>query len=304
MSIITLELLSGLPWVTKKLDSIKRIYLILSIDAESDIYTHKNLKAGWETGVPFILDVFSEHGLDGKACWLVEFNIRDRLIFANPDCSERFVPNFEDIIGEIKRKGHEFGLHPTVYEWSGDRWDYQRPLKDSAFVSDIIHQGNQVLVSVCKQKPIGCRTSNFHFAQSLAAALETEGYLVDSSCRRGIFASITAPNAWFAGKKNYRFQGTPEPRTRVLEIPTTDYVRPGWNGALSLKYKPNKVKTDGSGILFLSAFLHNWDAVTTDGKRNPVFEATFEKFINLALENSVEVVSFTEAYRIYETLKR
>jgi hypothetical protein len=138
----------------------------------------------------------------------------------------------------------------------------------------------------------------------LATALETEGYLLDSSSRRGILASITSPNAWFAGQKNYLMQTAGEPKTTVLEIPTTDYLRPGWIDAFSLKYKPNRVKADASGILFLSAFFHNWDAVTADGKQNPVFGATFENFINRVIENKVEVVSFTEAYRIYENFNK
>ncbi len=303
LSMRTLELISKLPGIANDLASLKEIYLILSIDTESDVHTQKSRTAGWEVGVPYILDLLSHHGLDGKACWLIEFNVRDGLVFANPHSGPWFVAAYEDLVKEMAIKRHEFGLHPTVYDWDNERWDYERPKKDPVFVAQVIREGTDTLHSITKQKPVGCRTTNFWFAAGLAKALEANGYLIDSSSRNGFLHRIIAPNAWFASESDYRLQASTESKTNVLEIPTTEFLRAGWWGAFSLKYKPNMVKINYSHVLFLSAFFHNWDAVTEDGKQDPAFGEAFERFINQALEQNVRVVGFSEAYNIYKSMK-
>lgn len=160
------ESLNNMLRITRALHRFEKIFLILSVDAERDTYLFEPRMAGWENGVPYILDTFSEYGVHGKACWLIEYNVRDGLFFCKP--SKRHLANHENIIREIKQKGYEFGLHPTMYAYDQSRWDYKRALSDPAFVSDVIHQGTEALVSVCKKRPVGCRTGHFHFALGLA----------------------------------------------------------------------------------------------------------------------------------------
>jgi len=293
-----------LPRMINNMVEFEKKYLILSIDAERDIYTYRTLIAGWQVGVPTILDILSENDLDKKVCWLIQFDDRDGLAFSNPSCS-RYVANHEELVGEIKRKGHEFGLHPTVYAYAGNRWDYRRPLEDSRFVSNLVHRGTQALLSVCKEQPVGCRTGNCHFALSLSKALEIEGYLIDSSATRRFWEPIHAPNAWFAEEKDYRSERASGSKTRVLEIPTTDRITASRRGLFSLEFNPNLLGWHStSRVLFLSAYFHNWDAITESGKTNPRFKEALQCFISSLSDHEVKVVSFSEAYRIYHSLKK
>lgn len=298
----TFESLNKLFRVTGILQEFEKVFMILSVDAESDLYTHKTFKAGWEVGVPYILDIFSECGTNGRACWLIEYNVRDGLVLCNPSCNG-FVPNYEDVIRQIKQRGYEFGLHPAMYAYARGQWNHERAWRDPTFVFDVIHQGTEALVSVCRERPVGCRTGNFHFALGLAKALEHEGYLIDSSDRKMFWEPTVAPNAWFAEEKDYRLEKTVESRTRVLEISTTDSITATRKGLFSLNYKPNLKKPhSSSNILFLSTFFHNWDAVRQDGKVNPKFRDAFDNFWAALVDNGVKVVSFSEAYRIYKKL--
>jgi len=293
---------SHLYYSFSKLPAFKRIYLILSIDLERDLYVYKTgSKSGLQVGVPCILDIFAEHDIKGKACWLVEYNDRDRLAFCNPS-SKLFVPNHEDYFEEIRRGGYEFGLHPAIYAFEQGQWNYETPLKDPLFVAKVIHEGSESLRKVCKKQPVGCRTSAFHFALSLPKALETEGYLLDCSHLKGLFDDIKAPNAWFTGEQDYRFEKASGTKTKVLEVPTTDYVQAAWNGLFSLEYKPFKVKGyQTSDIIFLSAFFHSWNAVTLLGKCNNKFKSALDNFLNSAMDDyKVNVVSFSEAHKVYE----
>ena len=292
---------SNLFFPLRELPSFKEIYLILSIDLERDVYVYKTgSKSGLMVGLPYILDLFSEHGIKGKACWLVEYNCRDGLAFCNPAC-KLFVPDYEDYFQELKRGGYEFGLHPAVCSFEQGQWNYETPLRDPLFVRKVIHEGSESLRKVCKEQPVGCRTSAFQFASFLSKALETEGYLIDCSYRRGLFDSITAPNAWFADEEDYRFDETSGSKTKVLEVPTTDHVRAAWNGLFSLKYKPLLIRPHPtSDILFLSAFFHSWDAVTPLGERDIKFKNALDNFLNFAMDDyKVKVVSFAEAYEVF-----
>lgn len=285
-----------------KLPAFDEIYLILSIDLERDVYVYKTgSKSGLQVGVPLILDIFSEHDIKGKACWLVEYNDRDRLSFCNP-LSKLFVPNHEDYFEEMRRQGYEFGLHPAIYAFEHGQWNYEIPMRDPSFVAKVIHEGTESLRQISKKQPVGCRTSAFQFALSLPEALENEGYLLDCSYRRGLFDDIPAPNAWFADKQDYRFEKARDTKTKIVEVPTTDFVKPDWNGLFSLDYKPLKVKGHHtSGVIFLSAFFHSWDAVTPLGKYNSRFKIALNNFLNIAMDDyNVKVVSFSEAHRLYE----
>lgn len=116
-----------------------------------------------------------------------------------------------------------------------------------------------------------------------------------------LWENIMAPNAWFAGEKDYRQRKVSGSRTKVLEIATTDYITAAREGLFSLDFKLHLKKSNSSRILFLSAFFHPWNAITRDGKINPRFKEAFENFRKALEDNNVKVGSFSEAYQLYET---
>jgi hypothetical protein len=287
-----------------------QVFVIFSVDTEKDIISkYKTGVAGWSTGIRLLFEVFDAMGMRSKVCWLVEFNLRDNILAANPR-SEFFVKEFPELIRQIKSRGDELGLHPDVYDWLGGErdisafpyndprlWDFTRPYHDPEFVMSLITLATKEFQEVCQVNPIGCRTGAFHYATHLAAALESNGILIDSSVSKGLKRCVTAPNAYYAARDNIHHKAPT--KTGVLEIPTTGYICKLLNLPLRLRtwYLLSRRQP-----IFLSFFVHNWQAVTTDGRPDTRFLEILYSFLRMLSNHGVRFLSWTEANETYEDI--
>lgn len=289
----------------------RQVYVIFSVDTEHDIirkYTTRT--AGWSEGIPSLFEVFDASGMRGKVCWLIEYNLKDGLLAANPR-SEFFVKEFPELIMQIKNRGDELGLHPTMYDWLGgeghipassyndpDLWDFTRSYHDPEFVINLITSAVKEFQKVCQANPIGCRTGAFHYATHLATALQRNKIYIDSSFRKSRpWQWITPPNAYYAARDNIRDKAT---TTDVLEIPTTGYICSGWQNFL-LKLRTWDLLHRRQPI-FLSFFIHNWQAIATDGGADTNFLDGLSLFLRLLSNHGARFLSWTEAKKIYDSM--
>jgi hypothetical protein len=284
-----------------------QIFVIFSVDAEKDIIsTYHTKTTGWTTGVPLLFDVFDALDMQGKVCWLVEFNLRDNILAANPK-SEYFVKEFTGLITQIKGRNDELGIHPDVYDWLGagkdlsavpyndaSLWDFNRSHSDPEFVKDLITSATNEFRAACQTQPIGCRTGAFHYATHLAEALGSNGIKVDSSASRGLSHWLAAPNAYYAAMDNI-WHEAPE-KAGVLEIPTTGYICRLFDLPLRLRtwYLACQKKP-----IFLSFFVHSWQAITIDGKPDERFLGILVSFLRMLKNRGARFLSWTEAYEVY-----
>lgn len=286
----------------------KQVYVIFSVDTEHDIISrYKTRTAGWSKGVPLLFEVFDTSGIRGKLCWLIEYNLKDSILAANPG-SEFFVENFPELIKQIKDRGDELGLHPSMYDWVGGKrdipassynspelWDSTKSYHDPEFVMSLITSGAKKLVEATGVNPVGCRTGAFHYATHLATALEKNGIYIDSSVSKGKLW-ITAPNAYYADRDNIRHRAAE--KAGVLEIPTTGYICNGWRNSL-LKFRSWYLLYQRQPI-FLSFYIHNWQAITTDGGVDSHFLNNLASFLRLLGNHGAQFLSWTEAREMYK----
>ncbi len=205
---------------------------------------------------------------------------------------------------QIKNRGDELGLHPTMSDWLGGErdipassyntphlWDTTRSYHDPEFVIDLITSAVKEFTEVCGDNPTGCRTGAFHYATHLATALEKNGIHIDSSVLKGLKSMVTAPNVYYATGDNIRHKATTE--TGVVEIPTTGYIFSGWPTFL-LKLRTWYLLHRRQPI-FLSFYIHNWQAITTDGRADTNFLHSLSSFLRLLSNHGADFLSWTEA---------
>lgn len=286
----------------------KQVYVIFSVDTEHDIISRYETKtAGWSKGIPLLSEVFDASGIKGKVCWLIEYNLKDGILAANSH-SEFFVKEFLELIMQIKNRGDELGLHPTMYDWLGgdkyvpvssyndpELWDFTRSYHDPEFVMNLVTSGVKEFRKVCGANPTGCRTGAFHYATHLAAALEKNGIHIDSSVLKELKSMVKAPNVYYAARDNIRHKATT--KTGVVEIPTTGYVCKG------LSNYPLKLRTwyllHRRQPIFLSFYIHNWQAITTAGRPDTRFLESLSSFLRLLSNHGVRFLKWTEASEMY-----
>ena len=293
----------------------KKIYIILSVDTEHDILSKFTTRtAGWSIGIPILFKVFDSFKLMGKVCWLIEYNNKDGFLASNTD-SDFFVKDSKKLINQIKERGDEIGIHPTMKDWiGGDKnisassyndpkfWDSTRSNNDPEFVMKLITNGTKKFIDIFGITPIGCRTGAFQYASCLTAALEKNGIFIDSSVSKGLLRKITAPNAYFAAKDNILNEATTNPK--VLEIPTTGYIdsKPSvYNFMLKLR---SWYLLHSRNTIFLSFFIHNWQAITNNSKENTTFLKNLSLFLNMLKKYNACFLSWNEANKIYREIYR
>ncbi len=289
----------------------KQVYVILSVDTEHDIigrYTTKT--AGWSKGIPLLFDVFDAAGLRGKVCWLIEFNLKRGILAANPR-SLFFCKESPELIAQIKNRGDELGLHPTVVDWLGGEreipvssyndpalWDHTRRHVDPEFVIDLITSATEEFKEVCGVQPVGCRTGGFRYATHLANALQRNKIYIDSSVgKHQPWHWVRPPNVYYAAEDNIRVSVA---KGTVVEIPTTGYIGDGWMNPV-LRYRTwywlNQRQT-----IFLSFFIHNWQAIKPDGSPDIKFLGSLSSFLRMLSRNGARFLSWTEAKELYDSM--
>ena len=290
---------------------LKRIYTIFSVDTEHDIISKYTTKtAGWVIGIPLLLQVFNALGMSGKVCWLIEYNLKDGIIASNPR-SQFFVQEFPELIMQIKNRGDELGLHPTMYDWlAGERnipassynnpelWDFTKRCHNPEFVMNLVTSASKEFQNILHISPVGCRTGAFQYATHLATALDNNRIHIDSSVSKNTLRQVVAaPNAYYAARDDIRKQTSQ--KRGVLEIPTTGYICNGLpNVLLKLRtlYLLDRYKRQ---VIFLSFFIHNWQAVNTDGKADQRFLNNLSAFLQLLNNHGATFLSWTEAIATY-----
>lgn len=289
----------------------KKVYVILSVDAEHDIIDHYETRtAGWSKGIPLLFNVFDVSGLRGKVCWLIEYNLNDGLPANNPR-SVFFCEEFPELIKQIKSRGDGIGIHPVVEEWLGERkeipissynyltlWDENRPHHDPQYVIDLISSATREVKKVCGVDPVGCRTAGFQYATHLATALAKNGIRLDSSTARGLKQKVNAPNAYYAARDDIRHKANTA--SGVLEIPTVGYITSGWLNLLH-KLRIWYLLRQRQPI-FLSLYIHNWQAVTANGMPDKRFLGSLSSFLRFLKNNGAHFLRWTEAHEIYKTI--
>jgi len=283
--------------------SSKQIYVIISVDTEHDIGIYRTKTAGWSKGIPLLFDVFNVSGIKGKVCWLIEYDLKNGIVAANPD-SEYFVNEFPALIQEIKNRGDELGLHPTMYDWLGgnnnsDTWDYKRSYNDPEFVYKLITSGVDEFQKVCGVRPVGCRTGAFHYTTHLATALEKNNILIDSSVLRRLRHRVTAPNAYYAAGDDIRNKSNVG--NGILEIPTTGCIGKGWK-SFYLRLR-SRLLCKSRDPIFLSFYMHNWQALTTDGEVDKQYLKFLSSFLGLLNNHGATFISWKQAYDIFANIK-
>jgi hypothetical protein len=290
----------------------KQAYIILSVDTEHDIVSkYKTRVAGWTQGIPLLFRVFDKAGAKGKVCWLIEYNVVEGILATNPK-SVFFVKEWQELFSEIRNRGDEIGLHPSTAGWRGtesvsaagyiDRsmWDAARRY-DKEFVMNLISSGVQDIIKASGAQPSGCRTGGMVYASHLASALVRNGVFVDSSVSRKITPWITAPNAYYADEVDIR-KKSPDKKPGVLEIPSTGYIAfEGWRKLLLNKVRIWSLLNHRRPV-FLSFFIHNWQAITSYGRADERFLKDLASFLNLLKKSGARFVSWAEAYQIYKKL--
>jgi hypothetical protein len=289
----------------------KQAYVIFSVDTEHDISRYHTRSAGWSKGIPLLCGVFDATGLRGKVCWLIEYNVKDGILAANIH-SPSFCHEFSNLIDQIKDRGDELGIHPSMVNWvsGGEKskedhlnkpgfWDYTRRYNDAQFVLDLIKLATQEFKKVCGANPVGCRTGALQYATNLANALEKNGIYLDSSANKGLpWRWVKPPNIYHPSEKNiYQVSLA---KVKVLEIPTTGYINTGLKNLL-LKFR-TWFWLHQNNPIFLSFFIHNWQAITVDGEVDQDFLEILSAFLRLLNNYGARFLSWTEAYQIYTDL--
>jgi len=291
----------------------KQVYVILSIDTEHDIIRwYETRAAGWSNGIPLLCEVFDTVGLRGKVCWLVEHNVKEGIPVANPHsafcCNE-----LPELIKQIKNRGDEMGLHPSMSDWTGGErealaslynsaefWDSTRRYHDAQFVQNLITSATQEFKKVFGVNPVGCRTGGCAYATHLAGALEKNGIYIDSSVRKSRpWQWLKPPNAYYTTEDDIR---VPSARGTMVEIPTAGYICTGWlNAVLRCRtwYWLNRRQT-----IFLSFFIHNWQAIRSDGSADIKFLESLTSFLNILSRNGAQFLSWAEAKEVYDSMYR
>jgi len=286
----------------------RQVYIIFSVDTEHDIISrYKTKTAGWSKGIPLLFEIFDSFGMRGKVCWLIEYNLKDGILAANPR-SEFFVKEFLELIMQIKNREDELGLHPTMYDWLGgekqipassyndpDLWDFARPYYDPEFVINLITAAAKEFREDCQVNPIGCRTGAFQYATHLATALDRNGIHIDSSVSKGLKQWVRVPNAYYAARDNIRHKATE--KTGVLEIPTVGYICNSRSDFL-LRTRTWYLLHRRQPI-FLSLFIHNWQAINSDGGADWRFLDNLSSFLHLLSNHGAHFMSWTEANETY-----
>jgi hypothetical protein len=288
-------------------------YVIFSVDTEHDIISRYETKtAGWSEGIPLLCQVFDAAGIRGKVCWLIEYNLKDGIPAANPR-SPFFVKEFPELIGQIKNRQDELGLHPTMYDWlGGDRhvpassyndaelWDNARSYHDPEFVVNLITSGVKEFRKACGVSPIGCRTGGFHYATHLATALEKNGIYIDSSVSKGLKRwLLTAPNAYYAAGDDIRNKAVT--KAKVVEIPTTGYIRDSRSNFL-LKLR-SWYLLHWRRPIFLSFYIHNWQAIASDGRPDRRFLDILFSTLRFLEGNGASFLSWTEVSEVIKAFE-
>lgn len=297
----------------KKGGSQSSVNVIFSVDTEHDLVgKYTTTSSGWSKGIPLLCDIFDRTGLRGKVCWLVEYNLKDGIVAANP-ASHFCSAEFPNLITQIKERGDELGLHPEMKEWlGGDKpipvssyndpklWDVTRRTNDPGFVSLLISSARKEFVRVCGTQPVGNRTGRMQYATHLASALVENGINIDSSVRRGLSPwKLPAPNAYYAAGDDIRNGSTAG--SGVLEIPTTGYVSDNllknlFTGLKSLYWFYRRKP------IFLSFFVHNWQAITPSGGENIDFLKNLSSFLQRLRSHGARFLSWTEAHETYKEM--
>lgn len=289
-----------------------QVYVIFSVDTEHDItngYTTKT--AGWSKGIPLLCEVFDASGLRSNVCWLMEYNLKEGIPAANPR-SEFFCQEFPELIAQIKNRGDELGLHPSLVDWLGEErevpisiyraphlWEHTRRFHDPEFVTNLIELGTKELKKVSGTHPVGCRTGKFYYATHLATALQRSEIYIDSSVRKSRpWQWINPPNAYYPAGDDIRDKSTT--KTSVVEIPTTGYIYSGWQDLL---LKPrNWCLLHQRQPVFLSFFVHNWQAITRNGEANTNFLGSLSSFLHMLSRNGASFLNWTEAKEVYDSM--
>jgi hypothetical protein len=287
---------------------LKRTYIILSVDTEHDtLANHSSRAAGWSTGIPLLCEALDTLGMRGKVCWLIEYNLKEGIPAGNPN-SEFFAKEFPELITQIKTRGDELGVHPTMVDWVGrekicaalyndrDSWNIERSYHDPEFVMNVITSAVKEVKAVSGVNPVGCRTGGFHYATHLATALQKNGISVDSSVLRHPKHFVVPPNAYYASEDDIRCKSIL--KKGVLEIPTPGYVRFNKNKPL------DRIRTEYllwvRKPVFLSFYIHNWNAITSDGMKNETFLENFASFLSFLNKRGVCFLSWKEAKETYD----
>jgi hypothetical protein len=286
-------------------------YVILSIDTEHDpLDQYTSLTAGFSIGIPRLFQVFDDTQISGKVCWLLEYNIKEGIPLANVN-SPLFYTDFDNLVAQIKNRGEQFGLHPCLDDWIGEQtqltsssysvrgnWDGTRRYKDAKFVSDVISSATKEVKQICGVNPVGCRTDGCLYTPYLPNALKNNGIFIDSSVRKSQpWQYVVSPNAYYYNKDKYHKVPL---STTVMEIPATGYICTG------IKNHMLRVRTwlslKQAKPLFLSFYIHNWQAVKPNGKADVVFIQVLTSFIKLLRNNGVQFVSWIDAKSIYNDM--
>jgi len=289
----------------------KQSYLIFSVDTEHDtVGNHNTRTAGWTKGNSLLFESLDTLGMKGKVCWLIEYNIKEGIPAANPN-SEYYVQELNELIEQIKARGDELGIHPTMSDYIGsekqisvasynnkDLWDAERAYHDSEFVLDLITSAVKEMKSVSGVDPIGCRTGGCQYATGLANALEKNGVIVDSSVLRSRKQFVNSPNAYYASGDDIRRKSTLN--AGVLEIPTVSFME------LNIRKPLTRIRTEYLLHLrkpvFLSLLIHNWQAITADGEKNECFLENLNSFFSSLRNRGVCFLSWIEAKATFDSI--
>jgi hypothetical protein len=286
----------------------KQVYVIFSVDTEHDLINkYRTKSAGWSKGIPLLFKAFDSSKLRGKVCWLLEYNLKDGIVAANPD-SEYYVKEFSELINKMKSREDELGLHPTMLDWVGgegqltsisynspDLWDDTRRSYDPDFVMYLITSAKKNFTEVCGVDPVGCRTGNCSYAAHLGKALWQNGIRIDSSVNKSQWYDlIRLPNAYYAADVDIRRHGT----TNVLEIQTVWNI----NNSSKLKYL-RKIQQYWllhlQRPLFLSFNIHNYQAITSDGEPDQHFLDFLISTVRFLASNGAQFLNWTDARELY-----
>jgi hypothetical protein len=291
----------------------KRTYVIFSIDTEHDTFAnHTTQIDGWCKGVPWLCEIFDDLGMRGKVCWLVEYNLKEGILAANPD-SAFFVKEFPAIIKELRLRGDSIGIHPTMYDWLQEEgpvrvdsyhdfgsWDLTRSYNDPEFVLKVISSAVQEIKALSGVNPVGCRTGACHYATHLAAALVTNGIYVDSSTVKKQWELLKSPNAYYTTQEDIRRESTS--KTGLLEIPSVKCMQ------FDLKNPFTKLLTEYflhiPKPIFLSLYIHNWAAITANGEKNEEFLQKLSSFLSFLRYRGVHFLSWVDIKETFDCITK
>jgi hypothetical protein len=288
-----------------------QVYVILSVDTEHDIIGEFTTKsAGWTKGLPLLFKVFDALELKSKVCWLIEYDSRFGFVAANTK-SDFYVKEFPELITQIKTRGDELGIHPGMDGWLGgekqiplslynkpELWDTTSRLNNPDFVMKLISSATKEFRDICGVNPVGCRTAALQYATHLSAALAENGVKIDSSVYKGLKWVLKPPNAYYTAGDDIRCQGAQN--NNILEIPTTGYINNNrFKSPLRLR---NWFLLHWQKPMFLSFYIHNWQAVTPDGNPDQNFLGFLFTTLRFLRENGAKFVSWTEASETYKYL--